>query len=100
MGAFGYYLYVRVTQTLNLKPVFLWYGIIMLAVECFGFTSVALYGINHLWCALVFGDWISLALSLMATSQKVKHKHPITDEYCLTPKELQAYLSEECLRQL
>lgn len=49
LGAFGYYLYVRTTQTLDLKPIFLWYGILMLAVECCGFVSVALYGVNHIW---------------------------------------------------
>ncbi len=49
LGALGYYLFVRITQTLGLKPVFLWYGILTLMVECLGAVSVTVYGINHLW---------------------------------------------------
>jgi len=49
LGALGYYLFVRITQTLGLKPAFLWYGILTLAVECLGSVTVALYGSNHLW---------------------------------------------------
>jgi hypothetical protein len=45
----GYYLFVRITQTLHLKPAFLWYGIITLIIEGLGSVSVTVYGVNHLW---------------------------------------------------
>ena len=49
LGSMGYYLFVRITQTLNLRPLFLWYGILTLVIECLGSVSVIVYGINHLW---------------------------------------------------
>ena len=49
LGSMGYYLFVRITQTLDLRPLFLWYGILTLVIECFGSVSVIVYGVNHLW---------------------------------------------------
>jgi len=49
LGAMGFYLYVRITQTLGLRPAFLWYGILTLVIECMGSVSVTIYGVNHLW---------------------------------------------------
>ena len=43
--ALGFYLYVRITKTLDLGP-YLWYGCIILAIEMLGATTVILYGVN------------------------------------------------------
>ena len=43
--ALGFYLYVRVTKTLDLGP-YLWYGCIILSIEMLGATTVILYGVN------------------------------------------------------
>jgi endoglucanase len=46
--AFGFYMWVRITKTLDLGS-YLWYGIIVLAVEILGATTVFLYGTNLLY---------------------------------------------------
>ena len=43
--ALGFYLWVRITKTLDLGP-YLWYGILILSIEMLGATTVILYGIN------------------------------------------------------
>ena len=43
--ALAFYLYVRITKTLDLGP-YLWYGCIILAIEMLGATTVILYGVN------------------------------------------------------
>ena len=49
-GALIYYLYVRIRYTLSgLGPKYEWYGIVLLVVECFGATTIAMYGLNLLW---------------------------------------------------
>ena len=48
IGAFLYYLYIRIAKTLNLG-IFTFYGIILLVVECMGATTVVIYGINLLF---------------------------------------------------
>lgn len=63
----GYYLFVRTTQTLNLKPEFLWYGIVTLVIECLGAVSVAVYGINHLWYANT-GSCLCLTVAELPTT--------------------------------
>ena len=40
----GFYLWVRITKTLNLGPGYIWYGIYLLVVEILGATTVVLYG--------------------------------------------------------
>ena len=40
----GFYLWVRITKTLNLGPGYIWYGIYLLVVEVLGATTVVLYG--------------------------------------------------------
>jgi hypothetical protein len=47
LGALVFYLWVRITKTLDLGP-FRWYGILVLVIECLGATTVILYGINLL----------------------------------------------------
>jgi len=49
IGAFLFYLYVRITKTLNLGKKYTWYGIVLLVVECIGATTVVIYGINLLF---------------------------------------------------
>lgn len=46
--AFGFYLWIRITKTLDLGQ-YLPYGIFVLFVECMGATTVVLYGTNLLW---------------------------------------------------
>ena len=48
-GAFGFYLYVRISKTLDLGPDYTFYGIVLLVVECMGATTVFLYGTNLLF---------------------------------------------------
>lgn len=49
-GALIFYLYVRIHDTLGgLGPKYMWYGIVLLVVECFGATTIAMYGLNLLW---------------------------------------------------
>ena len=43
--ALGFYLWVRITKTLDLGP-YLWYGCLILAIEMLGATTVILYGLN------------------------------------------------------
>lgn len=43
--ALGFYVWVRLTKTLDLGP-YLWYGCVILAVEMLGATTVILYGVN------------------------------------------------------
>jgi len=43
--ALGFYLWIRITKTLDLGP-YLWYGCIILAIEMLGATTVILYGLN------------------------------------------------------
>lgn len=43
--ALAFYLYVRITKTLDLGP-YLWYGCIILSIEMLGATTVILYGLN------------------------------------------------------
>ncbi|KAK9908885.1 hypothetical protein WJX75_004221 [Coccomyxa subellipsoidea] len=45
LGAFGFYLYVRITKTLDLGKYFQWYGILLLVVECMGASTVLTYGV-------------------------------------------------------
>jgi endoglucanase len=45
--ALGFYLWVRITKTLDLGP-YLSYGIIVLIVEMLGSTTVVMYGVNLL----------------------------------------------------
>ncbi|BDA41271.1 Cellulose synthase 1 [Coccomyxa sp. Obi] len=45
LGALGYYLYIRITKTLDLGKYFEWYGILLLVVECMGASTVVIYGI-------------------------------------------------------
>jgi hypothetical protein len=47
LGALVFYLWVRITKTLDLGP-YRWYGILVLVIECLGATTVILYGINLL----------------------------------------------------
>ena len=50
LGALAFYLYVRIHYTLSgLGAKYEWYGIVLLVVECFGATTIAMYGINLLW---------------------------------------------------
>lgn len=46
--AFGFYLWIRISKTLDLGQ-YLPYGIFVLFVECMGATTVVLYGTNLLW---------------------------------------------------
>ena len=46
--AFFFYMWVRITKTLDLGP-YLGYGIFVLIVEIMGATSTISYGINLLW---------------------------------------------------
>ena len=46
--AFGFYLWIRITKTLDIGA-YQWYGIIVLAVECMGASTVVLYGTNLLF---------------------------------------------------
>lgn len=48
IGAFLFYLYVRIAKTLNLG-IYTFYGVILLVVECMGATTVVVYGINLLF---------------------------------------------------
>ena len=47
LAALGFYIWVRITKTLDLGP-YVWYGILVLVIECLGATTVILYGINLL----------------------------------------------------
>lgn len=50
LAALAYYLYVRIHYTLSgLGAKYEWYGIILLIVECFGATTILMYGMNLLW---------------------------------------------------
>lgn len=46
--AFGFYLWIRITKTLDLGQ-YVPYGVFVLFVECMGATTVVLYGTNLLW---------------------------------------------------
>ena len=48
MLAFIFYMWVRITKTLDLGP-YLGYGIFVLIVEIMGATSTISYGINLIW---------------------------------------------------
>lgn len=41
----GFYLWIRITKTLDLGP-YLWYGCLILSIEMLGATTVILYGLN------------------------------------------------------
>ncbi|CAL8470908.1 g10450 [Coccomyxa elongata] len=45
LGALGFYLWIRITKTLDLGP-YLWYGCVILGIEMLGATTVILYGLN------------------------------------------------------
>ncbi|KAK9828913.1 hypothetical protein WJX72_002766 [[Myrmecia] bisecta] len=45
--AFGFYLWVRITKTLNLGA-YTWYGILVLVVECLGASTTFTYGLHLL----------------------------------------------------
>jgi endoglucanase len=47
--ALGFYLWVRITKTMNMGPGYVWYGIYLLVVEILGASTVILYGTNLLW---------------------------------------------------
>ncbi|KAK9823799.1 hypothetical protein WJX72_005584 [[Myrmecia] bisecta] len=50
LAALGFYLWVRITKTLDgLGAKYLWYGIYLLALEIVGSTTTIIYGINLLW---------------------------------------------------
>ena len=46
--AFGFYLWIRISKTLDLGQ-YVAYGVFVLFVECMGATTVVLYGTNLLW---------------------------------------------------
>ena len=46
--ALGFYLWIRISKTLDLGE-YVWYGVLVLCVECMGATTVILYGTNLLW---------------------------------------------------
>lgn len=46
--AFGFYLWIRISKTLDLGQ-YVPYGVFVLFVECMGATTVVLYGTNLLW---------------------------------------------------
>ncbi|KAK9785109.1 hypothetical protein WJX73_003901 [Symbiochloris irregularis] len=48
IGALGFYIWVRVTKTLDLGP-YTWWGIVVFGVEMLGATTTLLYGLNLLW---------------------------------------------------
>ncbi|KAK9846433.1 hypothetical protein WJX81_003716 [Elliptochloris bilobata] len=49
LATLGYYLYVRLTSTLNLGLHYQWYGVLVLVVEVMGASTVVLYGVNLLF---------------------------------------------------
>jgi cellulose synthase/poly-beta-1,6-N-acetylglucosamine synthase-like glycosyltransferase len=49
LAAFVFYLWVRISKTMNMGPGYVWYGIYLLVVEILGASTVILYGTNLLW---------------------------------------------------
>lgn len=49
LGAFIYYVYVRIRYTIGGLGDYEVYGIVLLIIEVLGATTVVLFGINLLW---------------------------------------------------
>ena len=75
LAALGFYLWVRITKTLDLGP-YVWYGILVLVIECLGATTVILYGINL------------LRMPVATYHVQARHARPRCQRFCCRPSKL------------